>query len=134
MPQILPDLADVATRERLTPAALRGIVKLFDIWKLTNAESYALSGISAERTWRRIKKGDWRGTLTQDNLTRCSAMIGIYKGLHQLYSDPLADEWIRLANSGPLFRGRRPLDAMIGGGISAMIDTRRHIDALCGGS
>ena len=46
---------------------------------------------------------------------------------------PLSDEWVRLPNNGPLYRGRRPLDAMIEGGIPMMIEVRRHVDALRGG-
>lgn len=127
--QSIPNLADGATRKRLTPAALKAFVRIAKIWRLTDAEASVLAGVSSQQTWLRIKKGNWRGTLTQDNLMRVSAMIGIYTGLHRLYSERLADRWIRLANGGPLFRGRRPLDVIIFGGIPAAIDTRRHIDA-----
>ena len=48
-------------------------------------------------------------------------------------SDPLADDWVRLPNQGPLFAGRRPLDLMRAGGIPAMLEVRRHVDALRGG-
>jgi hypothetical protein len=80
-----------------------------------------------------MKKGDWSGTLSQDALTRVSALIGIFKGLRLLFSEPLSDEWVRLPNKGPLYAGRRPLDVMIEGGIPKMLDVRRHIDALRGG-
>lgn len=80
-----------------------------------------------------MKKGEWKGALSQDVLTRASFLIGIYKGLHLLFSDPLADEWVSLPNDGPLFRGQRPIDVMIAGGIPVMLDVRRHIDALRGG-
>jgi hypothetical protein len=56
-----------------------------------------------------------------------------FKGLRQLFSEPLRDEWVRLPNRGPFYGGRRPLDAMIAGGIPKMLEVRRHIDALCGG-
>ena len=80
-----------------------------------------------------MKKHEWSGTLSQDTLTRISALVGIFKGLRLLFSEPLSDEWVRLPNKGPLFGGRRPLDAMIEGGIPIMLDVRRHIDALRGG-
>ncbi|HJU20155.1 MAG TPA: antitoxin Xre-like helix-turn-helix domain-containing protein [Stellaceae bacterium] len=128
-----PNPADPATRARLTPAAVGGIVRLAEIWQLSNAEICALLGDVSERTWFRIKKGAWAGTLSQDTLTRISALIGIFKGLRLLFSPPLCDEWVRLPNKGPLYGGRRPLDAMIAGGIPKMIEVRRHIDALHGG-
>jgi uncharacterized protein (DUF2384 family) len=129
----LPNLADSATRARLTPAAIGGVVRLAEIWRLSNAEICALLGDVSERTWFRMKKGEWSGTLSQDMLTRISALLGIFKGLRLLFSEPLCDEWVRLPNKGPLYGGRRPLDVMIAGGIPRMIEVRRHIDALRGG-
>jgi hypothetical protein len=127
------NLADAATRERLTPAAVDAAVRLAGIWRLTSAEICALLGDVSERTWFRMKKGEWSGTLSQDTLTRISALVGIFKGLRLLFSEPLADEWVRLANTGPLYGGRCPRDAMIEGGIPAMLAVRGHIDALRGG-
>jgi uncharacterized protein (DUF2384 family) len=128
-----PNLADAETRERLTPAAVEGVLRLSEIWRLTSAEICALLGGVSERTWFRMKKGEWPGALSQDTLTRISALVGIFKGLRLLFSEPLSDEWIRLPNKGPLYAGRRPLDAMIEGGIPKMLEVRRHIDALRGG-
>ena len=132
-PPMPPNLADAATRAHLTPAAVDGILRLAEIWRLTSAESCALLGDVSERTWFRMKKGEWTGTLSQDTLTRISALVGIFKGLRLLFSEPLSDEWVRLPNKGPLYGGRRPLDAMIEGGIPKMLEVRRHIDALRGG-
>jgi len=133
LPPTPPNLADAATRERLTPAAVDGVVRLSEIWRLTSAEICALLGGVSERTWFRMKKGEWPGALSQDTLTRVSALVGIFKGLRLLFSEPLSDEWVRLPNKGPLYGGRRPLDAMIEGGIPKMLEVRRHIDALRGG-
>lgn len=128
-----PNLADAGTRERLTPAAVDGVLRLAEIWRLTSAEACALLGDVSERTWFRMKKKEWTGALSHDTLTRVSALIGIFKGLRLLFSEPLSDEWVRLPNKGPLYGGRRPLDVMIEGGIPRMIEVRRHIDALRGG-
>lgn len=133
LPAELPNLADPTTRMRLTPAAVAAIARLAEIWHLTGAEICALLGDISDRTWFRMKKGEWSGTLSQDTLTRISALIGIFKGLRLLFSEPLSDEWVRLPNKGPLYRGRRPVDAMIEGGIPTILTVRRHIDALRGG-
>jgi hypothetical protein len=109
-------------------------LKLAEIWRLTSAEACALLRDISERSWFRMKKGERAGgSLSQDTLTRMSALIGIFKGLRLLLSEPLSDEWIRLPNKGPLYAGRRPLDALIEGGIPKMLEVRRHIDALRGG-
>ena len=128
-----PSLSDAETRARLTPAAIDGMVRLADLWQLTTAEICALLGDVSERTWFRMKKREWPGALSQDGLTRVSALLGLFKGLRLLFSEPLCDEWIRLPNKGPLYGGRRPLDAMIEGGIPKLLEVRRHIDALRGG-
>ena len=125
-------LADMATRERLTPAAIKAVIRLAGFWKLGGAEAAQLLGV-AERTWFRMKKGTWAGVLSQDEMTRASALIGIFKGLRIVFSLPLADDWISLANQGALYDGKRPLDLMLEGGIPAMLMVRRHVDAMRGG-
>jgi hypothetical protein len=128
-----PNLADPATRASLTPAAIDGMVRLAGYWRLTGAEACALLGDMSERTWFRMKKGEGSKPLSQDALTRVSVLVGIFKGLRLLFSLPLADQWVRLPNNGPLFGGHPPLERMIEGGIPAMLDARRHVDALRGG-
>lgn len=118
-------------RERLSGVALRAFVALSGRWKLSNAQAAALLGVSGS-TWDRIKRGQ-RPALGQDQLTRVSALVGIYKGLHLLFADDMADEWPRLPNKGPLFEGSSPIDAMIGGGIPRMLEVRQYIDAVRGG-
>jgi len=127
------NLADNTSRQRLTPAAISGVIRLAELWRLTNTEVCSLIGDVSERSWFRMKKGAWDGTLSQDSLTRISALVGIFKGLRLLFSEQLADEWIRLPNKGPLYGGRRPIDVMIEGGIPKLLQVRQHIDALRGG-
>ena len=79
-----------------------------------------------------MKRG-YRPTLSQDQLTRVSALVGVYKGLHLLFADGTADEWARRPNRGPLFDRRTPIEAMIEGGIPRMLDVRRYVDAVRGG-
>lgn len=80
-----------------------------------------------------MKAGTWEGTLSQDQLTRASVLIGLYKGLHLLFANGLADRWPGLENRAPLFGRRSPVEAMIEGGIPRMLETRQYIDALRGG-
>jgi len=119
-------------RARLTPAALIAVRNLARAWKLTGAEAAALVGVS-ETTWDRIKAGAWRQALSQDQMVRISAMIGLFKGLHLLFADDMADRWVRLRNAGPLFANLTPVDAMVERGIPGMIEIRQYVDALRGG-
>ena len=50
-----------------------------------------------------------RGRLEVDRITRISYLIGIYKALHILYGDELADEWVNLPNANVIFAGSTPL-------------------------
>jgi hypothetical protein len=124
--------ADEADRARLTPAAIAGFRKLSQAWKLTGDEAAMLLGVSAS-THDRIRAGAWRGTLSQDQLMRVSSLVGCFKGLHLLFADGMADRWPRLRNKGPVFNGATPVERMIEGGIPAIIEIRRHVDALRGG-
>ncbi len=119
-------------RQRLTAAASKAVVRLIEAWGGNNAEGAALLGVS-ESTWDRIKAGRWDGTLNQDQLTRASALIGVFKGLHLLFADNMADRWPKLTNRGPVFDRTTPIQAMIAGGIPRMLETRQYIDGLRGG-
>jgi hypothetical protein len=123
--------AGQADRERLSEVAVKAFLSLVKAWGLSNAESAGLLGVSAS-SLDRIKRG-YRPTLSQDQLTRVSALVGIYKGLHLLFADETADEWVRRVNTGALFDRRTPIEAMIEGGIPRMLDVRRHVDAVRGG-
>jgi hypothetical protein len=118
-------------RARLSKVAVKAFLALGKAWELSNAEASSLLGVSAS-TLDRMKRG-YRPTLSQDQLTRISALVGIYKGLHLLFVDETADEWARRSNTGPLFDRDTPIKAMIEGGIPRMLDVRRYIDAVRGG-
>ena len=119
-------------RHRLSAAATKAVLRLVEAWGGNNAEGAALLGVS-ESTWDRMKAGTWEGALSQDQLTRASALIGVFKGLHLLFADNMADRWPKLVNSGPIFDRLSPVQAMIEGGIPRMLETRQYIDALRGG-
>jgi uncharacterized protein (DUF2384 family) len=119
-------------RSRLTPAALEALRNLARVWKLSSQEAADLLGVSVS-TWDRIRANTWKQSLSQDQFMRVSAMVGIFKGLHLLFVDDMADRWVRLRNTGPLFLNRTPIEAMHEGGIPAMLEIRRHVDALRGG-
>ncbi len=128
----LQTFSSKADRDRLSPAALIALRNLARAWRLTGTEGAALVGVS-ETTWDRVKANSWSQTLSQDQMMRVSALIGVFKGLHLLFADDMADRWVRLRNVGPLFGNLTPIEAMIERGIPGMIDIRRYIDALRGG-
>jgi hypothetical protein len=112
--------------------ALRAFFKIAGDWELNVTEQRALLGWPASSTFHKYKAGHI-GTLPYDMLMRISAIVGIYKALHILYPDPkLADRWIGLPNSNPLFGGNPALDLMTEGGLDGLLQVRRLLDARRG--
>ena len=120
-----------ADRERLSATALKAYKRITQAWVLSPADAAGLLDVTV-RTWNRYE-GRQSVALRQDQLTRISALAGIYKGLNLLLSSPLANEWPTRENDGFLYRGHTPVHAMLEGGIPKMLDVRRHIDGARGG-
>src|SRR6185369_860770 len=124
--------SDEADRDRLSAVALKAYRRLIVAWDLSGQQAAALLGVSLS-TWERMKPEGQDKSLSQDQMTRISALVGIYKALHLLFADGMADRWPRLENKGPLFGRRSPIAAMIEGGIPQMLEVRRYVDAVRGG-
>jgi uncharacterized protein (DUF2384 family) len=128
----LPDLADRTTRERLSPAAIEAFFKIVENWNLRNEDAMALLGGISNGRYYQLKRSR-KGILTQDELTRVSFLIGIFKALNILFSSKLANQWISRSNSNPMFRDASPLSILIQGGLPAMMGIRRLLDGRRGG-
>ncbi len=131
-PTPLVDLSSREERQRLSRSALRGFFRLAERWKLRDEDARALLGGISSSSYYEWKKHPER-LLDVDRITRISYLVGIYKALHLLYGDALADEWVRLPNTNVVFGGRSPLEYMVGGGLLAMQTVRRLLDARRGG-
>jgi predicted DNA-binding protein (UPF0251 family) len=126
------DFSDETDRARLSKVALKAYRRLVEQWGLTGQQASALLDVSTS-TWERLKQEGKEKVLSQDQLTRISALVGIYKALHLLFADAMADRWPRLDNKAPLFARLSPIDSMIKGGIPQMLEVRRYVDAIRGG-
>ncbi|CAN5460306.1 MAG: DUF2384 domain-containing protein [Acidobacteria bacterium] len=123
-----PDLSARGERERLSPAALRAFFNIMARWQVRDEDARALLGGVSNGPFYEMKRSPER-ILETDRLTRISYLIGIVKALNILHGQPLADEWVRLPNSNPLFAGEAPLAFMTRGGLPAMQTVRRLLDA-----
>ena len=119
-------------RERLSTSALKGFFKLAAAWKLRDDDARELLGGLSSSAYYDWKKHPDR-VLEVDRITRISYLLGIYKSLHILYGDQLADEWVTLPNRNAIFGGRTPLAYMAAGGLLAMQTVRKLVDARRGG-
>ena len=131
-PAVFIDLNAKSERERLSRSALAGFFRLAEAWKLRDDEARELLGGLSSSAFYEWKKNPDR-VLEVDRITRISYLIGIYKALHILYGDKLADEWVSLPNRNVIFGGRTPLSYMQAGGLLAMQTVRKLLDARRGG-
>jgi hypothetical protein len=129
----LPDLSSEEERRRLSAAALKALFNILDRWKVRDEDARELLGGMSNGTYYQLKQDPRGKTQDQDRLQRISYLIGIFKSLNILYSQRLADEWVRLPNTNLIFGGRTPLQYMLRGGSPAMGIVRQLLDARRGG-
>jgi len=127
-----PDLTDGPTRKRLSPAAIEAFFRIIEKWEVRNEDAMALLGGISHGRYYSLKKTR-RGILTQDELTRVSLLIGIFKALNILFSARLANQWVLRPNSNPMFHEAPPLTALVQRGVPGMLSVRRLLDARRGG-
>ena len=130
--QKVPDLTEPATRRALSSAAIFAFFEIAEKWKLKNDAAIALLGGVSGGKYYELKKNR-EGTLSQDELTRVSLLIGIFKALNILFSRKLADEWVSRPNTYPMFGGQPPIEVLTRGGLPAMLEVRRLLDSRRGG-
>jgi Antitoxin Xre-like helix-turn-helix domain/Antitoxin Xre/MbcA/ParS C-terminal toxin-binding domain len=119
-------------RRRLSGPAMRTFLNVCAAWKLSVNQQRGLLGWPAASTYHKYKTGQI-GTLSFDALNRISLVLGIYKALHILYPQAeLADRWVQLRNTNPIFGGKPPLELMIDGGIDQLNQIRRLLDGRRG--
>jgi hypothetical protein len=133
IPEAAANLSDPETRRRLSPAAIKGFLGIMEKWKLRDPDARQLLGGMSTGSFYALKKEPKNRVLDQDTLTRVSLLIGIFKALNILYSPKLADSWITLPNTNPMFRGLTPLAYMVQRGQPGMVHVRQLLDARRGG-
>jgi hypothetical protein len=129
----IPDLSRHEERRRLSAAALKALFNIVDRWQVRDEDARELLGGISNGAYYSLKQNPRGKTQDQDRLMRISYLIGIFKSLNILYSQRLADQWMRLPNTNPIFAGRTPLEYVLRGGIPALDTVRRLLDARRGG-
>ena len=127
-----PNLASKDVQERLSRSAVPAFFKIIEAWRVRDEAARQLLGGVSNGVYYQLKRRQ-KKVLDQDKLTRISLLIGIFKALNILYSRKLADTWITLANTNPMFAGEAPLNYMIEGGVPSLMRVRQLLDARRGG-
>jgi hypothetical protein len=132
------NLSNEAERQRLTPGGLKAFFRITAAWRVTAVQSRQLIGGMSNGKYqdlkRRVESGDAEDIrpLSQDELQRMSYVIGITKALRILHAPALADAWMTLPNTNRMFGGDLPLNYALHGGIPALAEIRRLLDARRG--
>ena len=135
------DLSSRALQEKLSPVAIRGFFRLSSHWKLRDEDARGLLGGVSNGSFYQLKRSAIKlsdakvldKVLDQDKLTRVSLLVGIFKALNILYGTKLADAWVQLPNTNPIFGGQTPMAYMLKGGVPSMLRVRQLLDARRGG-
>jgi hypothetical protein len=118
------------TRETVV-AGFEAFFRIAELWGLTVEQSRTLLGRPPRATYYNWKRGRV-ASVPHDVVTRLSTVLGIYKALQVLYSDPaLADHWVRRPNAA--FGGQSALERMLAGEITDLAAVRHYLDAVRGG-
>lgn len=126
------DLSSKEVLKRLSPAGVKAFLKIAELWELRDEDARQLLGGMSNGAFYELKRRGGR-LLGQDRLTRISLLTGVFKAVNILYDKRLADRWVQLPNSNPMFGGETPLKYMIKGGLPAMLRVRQLLDARRGG-
>ena len=133
--QTIAVINDPATRDRLSGPAIRGFLRLAEVWKLRVEEQIDLLGASVSRgtlhNWARGKGS----VLSADQLMRVSYLLAIYEGLERIWrlAPAEADAWIRRPRNDEPFDGLPPLAFMREHGILGLAAARAYVDGMTGG-
>ena len=102
-------------------------------WGVRATTAQRLLGAGSKRLYNEMKRRPAACVLAPEQLLRISYLIGIFAALNTLHSRTVADRWIQLANTNPIFGGKTPLAYMVEGGPAAMRILRQLLDARCVG-
>jgi hypothetical protein len=91
----------------LSQSAIDEFFAIMDKWRIPVERVGDLLGGMPRFTVYKLKSA--AGALRQDELTRISYLVGIYKALHIVLPDDLVDRWVTQPNDNLLFRGRAPI-------------------------
>lgn len=116
-------------------AAARAVVRLFQLWGLSDPEARDMLGGLSDHSWFQWKAGEF-GDIDHDLGTRLSLFIGIHVSLRHIFgTDRLrAYGWMRSENA--VFGGRSAVDVIRNGQLPAIWQVRRYLEVqrLGGGS
>lgn len=113
----------------ISAAIMRTMPNIAREWGCPDAEMAALLGLEVA-TYRAWSNNPSQATLDPEQCERASLLLGIYKALVNLFSQPDRQRrWLHHPNQGTLFQGSAPIERLCHGGLTALRELREHLDA-----
>ena len=130
MPAVAAREPDSAPRVIDHDAVKRGFFRIMDAWEVRDSDAQVLLGRPSRTTFYAWKKGEG-GKLSHDTLERVSYVLGAYKALQLLFSNPAqADGWMKSPNAA--FGGQSALEHALGGRVVDLAHVRQYLDFVRG--
>lgn len=123
-----PNISDPQVRREYSLSAMAGFVAIIKAWAVRDDDATELVGGIPPESYEAINLGKYVETLSEDQLTRISYLIGIYKALHLLLPKDIADTWMNRTNDNPMFGGIAPLEFCLKEGLPGLAQVRRLLD------
>jgi hypothetical protein len=115
----------------MTPAGIRVFANIMKAWSIEDQDAAHLLGDVPLETYRAVKENSDEEHLGEVSLPRISLIVEIYKALHTLHGKQLADAWVKLPNTGPIFKGLTPLAYMLRHGGEGLYTVQRELEGRC---
>lgn len=129
---VAPDLPDVDSAEARR-AGVHAMLRLRTRWRLTWPQLAQLLGLRSESTLH-----NWSSrvpeSLGRDVLERIGYLLAIFYALEQIRGGERSGEWLRAPNAGSPFFGRSPLEFMLGGRMTDLMETHRYLKGIASGA
>jgi len=127
-----PSIPDVDSPEAAR-AGVHAVINMRKRWKLTWAQLARLLGVRSESTLQ-----NWSSrvpeTLAPDTLERMGYLMGIYYALEQIRGGERSEQWLHSVNAGNPFFGRSPLEYMLNGRMTDLLETYRYLKGVATGA
>ncbi|MGB0372480.1 MAG: MbcA/ParS/Xre antitoxin family protein [Opitutales bacterium] len=122
--------SDIYTDEEYN-AMQRAVLRLFELWKISDAQSAVLLGGISPKTFSRWRKGEF-GRMNIDQADRISHILAIHKSLRILFTEKeRVYKWVSRKND--VFEGKSALDVMLKGHLRHIERVRFYLDSVRGG-
>ena len=103
------------------------IDRITEAWTVTDAQKAALLGLDACSEFDEMREAPFQN-VSPETLERGAILLDTFIYLGAILPETkVADEWIRLPNSAPLFGGKSALTTMLEGGLQVMRAVRVYL-------